>query len=316
MSVRVLVTGVTGQTGSYLAETLLRHGHEVVGVSKTTENVVDGVDLRQLDLTDTDALGRLVDEVRPDAIVNLAAQSSVARAWQDPVGTAVADAIVPAAVFAAARRLADDGIDCQVVQASSSEVFGAPASGVVDESTPVAPTNPYGAAKAHAHHLVAAYRAAGLRASSLILFNHESPRRPKRFVTRLITSAVADVARGRADEVVLADPSIERDWGWAPDVAEAIRLVVEARASRDYVVATGVAHSVGSFALAALAAAGVSDPESRIRVDPSLARPTDVKTVVGDSSRLREELGWQPTVGFEDIVRAMVDADLAATPED
>jgi len=312
---RVLVTGVTGQTGSYLAETLLRHGHEVIGVSKSTENPVPGVDLRRLDLTDTDAFGALVAEVRPDSIVNLAAQSSVARAWEDPVGTAVADAILPAAALAAAKRLADDGVDCQVVQASSSEVFGAPASGRVDETSPVAPTNPYGAAKAHAHHLVGVYRAAGLRASSLVLFNHESPRRPRRFVSRLITSAVADVVRGRAEEVVLIDPTIERDWGWAPDVAEAIRLVVEARSSRDYVVATGVAHSVGDFALTALRAAGVSDSESRIRVDASRARPTDVRTVVGDPTRIGAELGWRPTMGFEDVVRTMVEADLAESAD-
>ncbi|MGN6409587.1 MAG: GDP-mannose 4,6-dehydratase [Curtobacterium sp.] len=313
---RVLVTGVTGQTGSYLAESLLAHGHDVIGVSNATENVVEGVDLRHLDLRDTIATERLVDDVRPDSIVNLAAQSSVARSWDDPVHTALLDAVLPAAILGAASRLSAAGHPCHVVQASSSELFGTPPSAVADESTPIAPTNPYGAAKAHAHHLVGAYRAAGLRASSLILFNHESPRRPPRFVSRAITTAVVDVKHGRADHISLADPSIERDWGWAPDVAEAIRLVVESRSSRDYVVATGVAHSVGAFATTALRVAGVPDAASRIRTDRSRRRPTDVRTVVGDASRIRHELGWQPTMGFEDIVVAMVRSELQGRSHD
>lgn len=310
---RVLVTGVTGQTGSYLSETLLAHGHDVVGVSNTAETLVEGVDLRHLDLRDTAAVDRLIDEIRPDSIVNLAAQSSVARSWDDPVHTVLLDAVLPAAILGAASRLTSDGHQCHVVQASSSEVFGTPPSAVADESTPIAPKNPYGAAKAHAHHLVRIHRAAGLAASSLILFNHESPRRPRQFVSRAITAAVADVKSGRSEQITLADPSIQRDWGWAPDVAEAMRLVVESRSSRDYVVATGVAHSVGAFATAALDAAGVPDATSRIRTDDKRKRPTDVRVVVGDASRIRHELGWRPTKTFQDVVEAMVEAELQRT---
>ena len=306
---RVLVTGVTGQTGSYLAESLLRHDHEVIGVSSTDENLVHGVDHHAADLTVTDELEALVARVRPDTIVNLAAQSSVARAWAEPVDTAVVDAVVPAAVLAAAARLRRDGVDCHVVQASSSEIFGTVPSGVADERTAVAPTNPYGAAKAHAHHLVGTYRAAGLRASSLILFNHESPRRPGRFVTRSIARQVVDVAMGRADRVTLVDPTVERDWGWAPDVAEAIRLVIEAGSAEDYVVATGTTHSVGDFATAALTAAGVPHASERIAVDADQVRPTEVRSLRGDASKLRSALGWAPTTSFEGIVQAMVAAE-------
>jgi len=313
---RVLVTGVTGQTGSYLAEVLVAHGHHVIGVANTPAGVGAAVDFRCLDLRDTAGLARLIADTRPDSIVNLAAQSSVARSWQDPVETAVLDAVVPAAVLAAAATLGETGHDCHVVQASSSEVFGSPPSASVDESTPIAPTNPYGAAKAHGHHLVGAHRAAGLRASSLILFNHESPRRPRRFVSRTITAQVADIVHGRTAHLTLADPAIERDWGWAPDVAEAIRLVVESRSSRDYVVATGVAHSVGAFAAEALRAAGVDDPESRIRTDEARRRPTDVRTITGDAGRIRSELGWRPTMTFAGVVEAMVEAELHAATQD
>lgn len=313
MSRLVLVTGASGQTGSYLSELLDRRGHRVVGVSSsdsaTTRPARDSV---RLDVRDHVALRRLILDRKPDVIVNLAAQSSVARSWEDPGGTAAVNAMVPALILRDVSDLAASGVDCHVVQASSSEIFGRVTGGRADESTPLAPTNPYGAAKAHAHHLAAVYRARGVRASSMILFNHESPRRPRRFVSRTITTGVASMARGDTDRLLLQAPSIRRDWGWAPDVADAILRLIESDEPDDYVIATGRARSVHEFATTALRAAGFDDPDHLLQVDGS-PRPIDVPVIVGDSTKARDRLGWSPTVAFDELVRRMVEADLGAT---
>ncbi len=203
------------------------------------------------------------------------------------------------------------GDHVRVVQASSAEIFGEPDHSPQTELTPVRPLNPYGAAKAYAHLSVGVQRQRGLHASSLVLYNHESPRRPARFVTRKITAGVAAIAQGRADELVLGNLDARRDWGWAPDYVEAMVHAVRAEVPDDYVIATGVGHTVRDFVAAAFARAGVSDWEPLVRSDPDLSRPADATDLTGDASRARLALAWAPTVDFEGVVAAMVDADLA-----
>jgi GDPmannose 4,6-dehydratase len=197
------------------------------------------------------------------------------------------------------------------VQASSAEIFGEPDRSPQDESTPVRPVNPYGAAKAYAHLMVDVYRRRELRAVSAILYNHESPRRPGQFVTRKITSTVAAIARGRADVLALGNLDARRDWGWAPDYVDAMVRAARADIARDYVVATGVGRSVRDFVAAAFARAGISDWEPLVVVDPEFVRPADPTELVGDATLARTALGWSPSVEFDEIVGRMVDADLA-----
>jgi GDPmannose 4,6-dehydratase len=196
------------------------------------------------------------------------------------------------------------------VQASSAEVFGQPATSPQDEDTPVRPVNPYGAAKAYAHLMTGVYRSRDLHASSLVLYNHESPRRPRHFVTRKITSTVAAIARGEADRLVLGNLDARRDWGWAPDYVDAMVRAARADRPADYVVATGEGHTVRDFVAAAFAAAGIDDWAGLVEVDPAFVRPADATDLTGDATRARRELGWAPTVGFTELVARMVEADL------
>lgn len=303
---RTLVTGVTGQDGSYLAELLLAAGGEVHGIVATGEPV-PGVVVHPADLTVPGAARAIVDAVRPDLIVNLAAVSSVFRSWQQPAVTAQLNGLLVAELLDAARSH-----EARFVQAGSAEIFGAPASAPQDETTPIRPTSPYGAAKAYAHGLVHAYRTAGLHASSLILYNHESPRRPETFVTRKITAAAARIAAGRQARLSLGNLDARRDWGWAPDFARAMQLAAQAAEPGDYVIATGVSHSVADFVQAAFEAVGIHDWRSLVDVDADLLRTGDAPDLRGDASLAQRHLGWQPTLGFEGIVRAMVEADVAA----
>jgi len=199
----------------------------------------------------------------------------------------------------------------RLVQASSAEIFGEPAVSPQDESTPIRPVNPYGAAKAYAHLMVDVYRRRDLHAVSAILYNHESPRRPTQFVTRKITSTVAAIAKGRSDGLALGNLDARRDWGWAPDYVDAMVRAARADEPRDYVVATGVGHSVRDFVAAAFRRAGIDDWSDLVTVDPEFVRPADPTDLTGDATRARELLGWSPTVGFEELVGRMVDADLA-----
>ena len=310
---RALITGAAGQTGSYLVEALNGRGwdcHALVRSASDVEQALGGsMTLHEADLTDFPEVDAVVSTVRADVVVNLAAISSVARSWSEPVETALLNGAAVANLLAAVERTSVE-TPAHFIQASSAEIFGSPSSSPQDEATTVAPTNPYGAAKAYGHLLVGAYRARGMSASSLVLYNHESPRRPHAFVTRKITAGAAQIAQGRSDHLSLGNLDARRDWGWAPDYAEAIALVAEARVADDFVVATGEAHSVREFALAALRHAGVQDPEGRLRVDPAFLRPTDAVELVGDSSKIRRRLGWRPTVTFDQIVGSMVDADL------
>jgi GDPmannose 4,6-dehydratase len=308
---RAFVTGISGQDGTYLAERLLEDGVEVHGLVFSADDpspfVPAGAVLHEGDLTDVEATAALLRRLAPDQVYNLAAISSVARSWEEPD---VAARINSEAALGLLDAVASLQHEARFVQASSAEIFGEPASSPQDESTPIAPVNPYGAAKASVHAAVGARRAAGLHATSLILYNHESPRRPTRFVTRKITSTVAAIARGEADELVLGNLDARRDWGWAPDYVDAMVRAAGADAADDYVVATGASHSVRDFVAAAFTRAGIADWEPLVRTDPAFVRPVDAAELVGDASRLRTRLGWAPTVGFEELVGWMVDADL------
>ena len=320
----VFITGVSGQDGGYLAEQLLAAGDEVHGLVREQDRPVegtpggagphlDGVQLHVADLTDFAGLAALVDDIAPDEIYNLAGISSVATSWAEPVATGEVSGVAVAAVLQAAWELTERrGRAVRVVQAASAEIFGNPSVSPQDESSPIAPVTPYGAAKAYAHHMVSVYRGRGLHAVSAILYNHESPRRPTTFVTRKITRTAALIARGEADELALGNLDARRDWGWAPDYVNAMVLAARADRPSDYVIATGVAHSVSEFVAAAFAHAGIDDWQRYVRVDPAFVRPVDAVELTGDATRARTALGWAPTRSFAEIVAAMVDTDLQA----
>ena len=312
----VLITGVSGQDGSYLAERLVAEGAEVHAIANVHEPLPEtsGVELHPGDLTDVAAVRDLVVDLAPHEVYNLAALSSVAQSWAQPDLTAQLNGAAAVALMESAWRAQEKaGHAVRLVQASSAEIFGEPARSPQDETTPILPINPYGAAKAYAHLGAHVYRQRGLHAVGAILYNHESPRRPRHFVTRKITSTVAAIARGEADTLALGNLDARRDWGWAPDYVDALVRAARAEAATDYVVATGVSHSVRDFVAAAFAHAGVADWEARVVVDADLVRPTDAAELVGDASRARRLLGWEPTVTFEELVGRMVDTDLDAS---
>ena len=316
-SVRALVTGATGQDGSYLVEQLLAEGVEVHALVRGEEpdgrprpNLPGGVHAHIADLIDGDRLEAVIGEVEPAEVYNLGGLSSVALSWQEPALTAQVSGVAVARLLKAAHDLQErTGRPVRVVQASSAEVYGHAVQIPQDEDTPVRPLTPYGAAKAYGHMLVAVYRARGLHASSCILYNHESPRRPETFVTRKVTAAAARIAAGLQDELAMGNLDARRDWGWAPDYVAAMVLAARADEGRDYVVATGVGHSVRDFVAAAFTAAGMRDWERYVTLDPRFARPSDAPEQLGDASRARELLGWAPTVPFEEIVARMVRHD-------
>jgi GDPmannose 4,6-dehydratase len=308
-----LITGVTGQDGHYLAELLVDRGHEVHGVvsPRSPVPVGAGVTAHTTDLLEPDAVTALIDEVRPDLVFHLAAVSSVAASWDDPTSTAKVNSLSTAALLDACLRGQDrSGRKIAMVNASTSEIFGGAEDSPQNEATPLRPLSPYGAAKAMGHMMCQVYRAKGLEASNAILYNHESPRRPERFVTRKITRAVARIAAGRQDRLVLGDLSIQRDWGWAPDYVEAMYRMALHGKGDDFVVATGQTHSIAEFVEEAFAAAGVSPWQRYVDSDDALLRPADRATMVGDAAKASALLDWRPTLAFTDIVRAMVVSDL------
>jgi len=314
---RALVLGVGGQDGSYLAELLVRRGYAVTGLIRgplddTPPNLAgvrDHVTLVRGDVADTAGMRDLVAAVRPHEIYNVASTSALARSWEDPLGCAHDTALAVVGLLEAIRA-SDSAI--RLLQASSAQLFGDPAQSPQSETTPFHPADPYAAAKLYAHSMVAIYRERyGLHASSAILFNHESPRRPSTYVSRKVTRAVAAMARGGEEPLVLGDLAAVRDWSFAGDFVEAMWLMLQAAEPGDVVLASGVGHTVGDLVDVAFAAAGI-DPDGRVQVDPALVRATRGAPVVGDPSLARRRLGWSPEVSFEDLIGAMVAHDLAA----
>lgn len=304
---RALVTGITGQDGSYLAEQLLRDGWEVHGLLRTPdEPVVDGVLTHVGDLSDPGVFDRLVPEVAPEVVIHLAGISSVARSWTDAAETADVTGAAVARLLAACAAAAEAP---RVLLASSAEVFAGGREHPQSEVTPVCPASPYGAAKAYALHLGGVYRGTGMHVSSALLYNHESPRRPDTFVTRKITAGAVAIAEGRERELRLGNLAVVRDWGWAPDYVDAMVRMVLADEPGDHVVATGEGRTVEDFVAAAFAAVEVADWRERVVVDPRFFRPVDGVPLVGDASAIRARLGWEPTVGFEELVARMVEVD-------
>jgi GDPmannose 4,6-dehydratase len=316
MVTRAFVTGIGGQDGSYLADRLVADGLEVHALALSTDgppaHCPSEVVLHQGDVTDVGRVRALLLEVDPHEVYNLAAISSVAQSWSEPDLTARVNGLGAAGLLESATAVQEaGGHRVAFVQASSAEMFGEPATTPQDESCPLRPVSPYGAAKAYAHLAVGVYRRRGLHAISAILYNHESPRRPERFVTRRITATVAAIARGGADRLVLGNLDSRRDWGWAPDYVDALVRAARAPRADDYVIATGVGHTVREFAAAAFARAGIADWEGLVESDPTLFRPADATDLTGDPTKAGRELGWSPTVDFAEVVGRMVDADLA-----
>src|SRR5665648_194592 len=316
---RVLVTGVTGQDGGYLVEQLLAEGAEVHGLVHYGDSAMVSVasaypdlQLHSGDLADHAGLARLVNEVAPDELYNLAGISSVAFSWQEPILTAELSGVAAAVLMQSAFELQErTGRRVACVQASSSEIFGEAERSPQDESTPIRPVSPYGAAKAYAHHMAGVYRGKGLHVTGCILFNHESPRRPTTFVTRKITAAAARIGAEGSGVLRLGNLDAGRDWGWAPDYVDAMVRAARHDVGDDFVIATGRTHTVEEFAEAALRRAGVGDEwRDHIEVDPQFLRPMDTAVMVGNAGKARRELGWKPTLDFEEIVSRMVDHDM------
>lgn len=313
-----LVTGITGQDGGYLAEQLLAEGCAVHGMVHGDDRQLAQLRVRSPevvlhdgDLRDDASLAAVVAAAQPDEVYNLAGISSVAFSWDQPVLTADITALGAARLLDQVWRHQErSGRPVRFVQASSAEIFGSAEQVPQTEQTPLRPTSPYGAAKAYVHQLVGVYRARGLGATSVVLYNHESPRRPPAFVTRKITQAAARIARGLDGELVLGNLDARRDWGWAPDYVDAMVRAARADQAEDFLVATGEAHSVAEFVAAAFARAGLADWQRYVRVDDAFARPADAALQVGDAAKARARLGWAPTVGFAELVGAMVDEDL------
>lgn len=313
------LTGVTGQDGSYLAEALLSRGwdvhglvreHHAAGMAADGETSVDGVRYHIGDLADPSGLESILRSVSPDLVFNLGGISSVYQSWQQPYDTALISGASVVAMLETTWRLQQEtGKQIRFLQASSAELFGEAETAPQSETTPIRPVSPYGAAKALAHHAVGVYRSRGLFASTAILYNHESVRRPAKFVTRKITAGAAAIAAGRQDRLYLGNLDAIRDWGWAPDYVDALDRIASAAVPDDFVVATGVSHSVRDFVAAAFRAAGVDDWEQYVEVDGAFARPSDASEMRGDISKISSSLGWKPTMDFEQLVAAMVRHD-------
>ena len=312
---RSLITGITGQDGSYLAELLLEKGYEVYGMTRraSTENLeriahlVDRVVLIQGDLLDPSSLDSAIRQAQPHEVYNLAAQSFVPTSWNQPVLTAEFTALGVTRMLEAIRAV-DPKI--RFYQASSSEMFGKVREIPQTEMTPFHPRSPYGVAKVYGHHITVNYRESyDLFACSGILFNHESARRGLEFVTRKISDGVARIKHGLTEELRLGNLDAKRDWGFAGDYVEAMWLMLQQDEPSDYVVATGEEHSVQEFVEIAFDRAGL-DPEKHVAVDPRFLRPAEVDHLVGDASKARRELEWAPRTSFHELVELMVDADL------
>ena len=316
MAKRALITGITGQDGSYLAELLLEKGYEVVGTVRRSsapnlwriEHILDRITLKPADLLDQLSLLRVIDEVRPVEIYNLAAMSFVPASWDQPLLTGEFNAQGVTRLLDAVRQV-DTSI--KIYQASSSEMFGKVREVPQNEMTPFYPRSPYGVSKVFAHYITINYRESyNLFAVSGMLFNHESPRRGIEFVTRKVTNGVARIKLGLDRTLSVGNLDAQRDWGFAGDYVRAMWLMLQQQKPDDYVIATGVSHSVRDLIQIAFARVGL-DWEKHVRIDPALLRPAEVEHLLGDASKAKKDLGWTPSVDFKQLVEMMVDADLA-----
>jgi len=315
MAKTAIITGITGQDGSYLAELLLEKGYQVVGAvrrASTTnywriEHLFDRITIKAADLLDQLSLIRLIDEVQPDEVYNLAAMSFVPASWDQPMLTGEFNAQGVTRVLEAVRHV---NPRIRVYQASSSEMFGKVREVPQTELTPFYPRSPYGVSKVFAHYITVNYRESyDLFAVSGILFNHESPRRGLEFVTRKVTHGVAQIKLGLADSLSLGNLDAKRDWGFAGDYVRAMWLMLQQDSADDFVIATGESHSVRSLVEVAFGHAGL-DWQKHVRLDPKFLRPAEVDLLVGDSSKARKTLQWAPAVNFQQLITMMVDADL------
>jgi GDPmannose 4,6-dehydratase len=315
MPKRVVITGITGQDGSYLAEFLLEKGYEVYGVvrrssidnSDRISHLLEQIRFLQADLLDQSSLIGALKEAQPHEVYNLAAQSFVPTSWHQPVLTGEFTALGVTRMLEAIRAV-DPTI--RFYQASSSEMFGNPIETPQRETTPFHPRSPYGVAKVYGHYITVNYRESyDLFACSGMLFNHESPRRGVEFVTRKITQGVAQIKLGRSRELLLGNLSAERDWGFAGDYVQAMWLMLQQEKADDYVIGTGVAHSVKDFVGAAFRSVGL-DAQEFVKVDPALFRPAEVDHLRADASKARHQLGWKAQVSLEALVDMMVEHDI------
>ena len=316
MAKRAIITGITGQDGSYLAELLLEKGYDVVGTVRRSsapnlwriDHILDRITLKPADLLDQLSLLRVIDEVRPQEIYNLAAMSFVPASWDQPLLTGEFNAQGVTRLLDAVRQV-DTSI--RIYQASSSEMFGKVREVPQTETTAFYPRSPYGVSKVFAHYITINYRESyNLFAVSGMLFNHESPRRGLEFVTRKVTNGVARIKLGLDDTLSVGNLDAHRDWGFAGDYVRAMWQMLQQPSPDDYVIATGVSHSVRDLIQIAFARVGL-DWQKYVRVDPALLRPAEVEHLLGDASKARNELGWTPSVDFKQLVEMMVDADLA-----
>jgi GDPmannose 4,6-dehydratase len=320
MSKRAVITGITGQDGSYLAELLLEQGYRVIGVVRRSsssnlwriEHLLDRIELRPADLLDQLSLMRIIADVKPQEFYNLAAMSFVPASWDQPLLTGEFNSMGVTRMLEAIRQV-DPSI--RIYQASSSEMYGRVREVPQTEMTPFYPRSPYGVSKVFGHYITVNYRESyGMFAVSGILFNHESPRRGLEFVTRKVTNGVAAIKLGLTDHLSLGNLDACRDWGFAGDYVRAMWLMLQQDQADDYVIATGISHSVKQLVEIAFGHAGL-DSEKFVRIDPALLRPAEVDHLIGDASKAKRVLGWEPTVSFEQLVAMMVDADLARLKE-
>jgi GDPmannose 4,6-dehydratase len=315
MAKRAVITGITGQDGSYLAELLLEQGYEVTGVVRRSsspnlwriEHLLERITLRPADLLDQLSLMRIIQDVKPHELYNLAAMSFVPASWDQPLLTGEYNSMGVTRLLEAVRQV---NTDVKIYQASSSEMYGRVREVPQTELTPFYPRSPYGVSKVFGHYITVNYRESyGLFAVSGILFNHESPRRGLEFVTRKVTDGVARIKLGKADHLSLGNRDARRDWGFAGDYVRAMWLMLQQDKADDYVIATGVTHSVQQLVEVAFNYVGL-DWKNYLRTDPALIRPAEVDLLIGDATKGKTALKWEPTVNFEQLIGMMVEADL------
>jgi len=312
---RIVITGAAGQDGLILGLKLAKAGHQVIGIVRNEEQKTflglynPGIQVEILDSSTLKSVVEFLERTQPEQIYHLSAKSSVANSWSDSENTLQTNIFYTLNWLNALNQLKMHST--RFYHASSSEMFGLPKTHPQNEETLLHPRSPYGVSKVAAHHLVVNYRESfGQFASAGILFNHESPLRDLKFVTRKVTSGVAKIAQGKADSLVLGNLDISRDWGWAPDYVDGMISILNHSSPDDFILATGRSHTLREFVGTAFACIGIPEWENLLQIDPSLSRPADVISVVGDATKAHKTLGWTPTTTFEVMIKAMVDFDL------